>query len=798
MKLLWAATLFLVLQCGAWSQATSTLTGSVTDPKGAAIPRATIRVSQALSGFQREVVTEADGSFSVANLPFNTYVVTIEKAGFAPAVQEVSVKSNVPVTMVISLSLAENIQSVEVKAYDIGLLVQPETTGTRTELDSSTIARFPTPAGSRGLESVLVSLPGFAANANGAIHPRGAHNQMTYVIDGMPISDQLTGAFANSVDPSIIQTIDLFTGNVPAEYGSKVSGVANITTQSGMGTGRKFSASAQLGAAEFDTLTQLTQFAGGTDRFGYFVSANAVKTNRYLDQVSLDNLHNGGNSERLFSRFDMNLGPRDLLRANFMAGRSSFELANLRSQQAAGQDQRQALRDFSASLGWVHTLNTRATFDSTVSYRTAIAQLFPSAGDTPVTAAQARHLSNLNVAGRFNALWGAHTVRIGGDVLHFPVSENFSFGITHPAFNDPASSAFIPTLLVHDLSRGGQLFQFSAKQAGSMYTGFLQDNIKWGRFAFGLGLRYDAYRFLVNGNQMQPRVGLAFDIRETGTVLRASYNRTYQTPPNENLLLSSSDASSVLVPPDVRETLGGALIRIRPERQNVYEVGVQQALLNRASVSAAYYHKDSRDMQDNDNFFNTGIIFPTALKQSRVNGVEMRVVTPPLRGVSGTLSLTHYYAVVTPPFTGGLFLGSTAINLLSAGPFIIDHDQKLGVHGMVQYNWRNKIWTTWSVRYDSGLVSNPSDPAVVAEDPDYFDLLPYVNLASNPPRVNPRTIFDFAIGYEANHDGRRRWDVQFNLFNLTNVTGLFNFQSIFVGTRLVQPRSAGVKMRWYF
>ena len=36
--------------------------------------------------------------------------------------------------------------------------------------------------------------------ANGAIHPRGAHNQMTYVIDGVPFSDQLTGAFANALD----------------------------------------------------------------------------------------------------------------------------------------------------------------------------------------------------------------------------------------------------------------------------------------------------------------------------------------------------------------------------------------------------------------------------------------------------------------------------------------------------------------------------------------------------------------------------------------------------------------------
>jgi hypothetical protein len=331
-----------------------------------------------------------------------------------------------------------------------------------------------------------------------------------------------------------------------------------------------------------------------------------------------------------------------------------------------------------------------------------------------------------------------------------------------------------------------------------MYTGFAQDQVRLGRLSFGIGMRYDDYDFLVSGNQLQPRLGAAFHIRETGTVLRASYNRTYQTPPNENLLLSSSDASSVLVPADIRQTLGGALMLIRPERQNVYEVGLQQAIGRRASLNTSYYHKDSRDLQDNDNFFNTGIIFPTALKQSRVNGAEARLTLLPIGNFSGSLSLTHYHAVVTPPFTGGLFLGSVAIDLLNAGPFVIDHDQKLGVHSMVNYRLGKGIWTTFSARHDTGLVSNPSDPNEVAADADYRDLLPYVNLDSDPPRVRPRTILDFAAGYERLREGRRGWDVSLQVSNLTNRTALYNFQSIFVGTRLVQPRTLGVKLRWHF
>ncbi len=779
-------------------QTTATLSGDVRDPNDAPVPLARVALSNGVTGYRVEIRTDQDGTFRFSNIPLQNYILRVELEGFSPYQETVSLHSNIPVHRVVRLGLAGQVSRVDVAAFDSRVMIEPESTGTQTQLNASAIERMPLQAATRGLESVLLSFPGFAANANGAIHPRGAHNQMTYVIDGMPVSDQLTGSFANAVDPAIVDTVELFTGNIPAEFGNKVSGVAVITTRSGLGLPRKFTGSTQVSAAQFDTLQQLTQFAGGTGRLGYFASFNAVKSNRFLDQVSIDNLHNGGNSQRAFARLDYMLSPRDSVRVNLMAGRSSFQLANLRSQHRNLQQQRQALHDASVSIGWLHTVNARTTVDAMASWRSAIAQLFPSPGDTPVTASQARHLTTVTAGGRMNHVAGAHTFRGGFDVQRFPVSENFTFGITDPRFNAPDSDGFIPTLFPFDLSRGGSLFQFSKKAAGGLYSAFLQDTIRWDRFVFSLGLRYDAYRFLVNGYQLQPRVGVSYHIRETGTVLRASYNRTYQTPPNENLLLSSSEEASVLVPPSVREALGGAFILIRPERQNVYEVGLQQAIGPILSLNAAYYHKDSTDLQDNDNFFNTGIIFPTSLRRSRVNGAELRLAVPVTRGFSGSLSLTHYRAVVTPPFTGGLFLGSSAIDALSAGPFVIDHDQLLGAHGVIHYEIGRGFWASTAIRYDSGLVSNPSDPDEVRADPDYADLLPYVDLDSSPARVRPRTIADLSFGYQRVRDGRRQWDASFQLTNLTNRTALYNFQSIFVGTRLVQPRTAGIRLRIYF
>ena len=105
-----------------------------------------------------------------------------------------------------------------------------------------------------------------------------------------------------------------------------------------------------------------------------------------------------------------------------------------------------------------------------------------------------------------------------------------------------------------------------------------------------------------------------------------------------------------------------------------------------------------------------------------------------------------------------------------------------------------------SVRYDSGLVSNPSDPAEVAADPDFRDLLPYVDLDGRPPRVRPRTIVDAAAGVRLapTRAAARSGALQLQITNLTNRTALYNFQSVFVGTRLVQPRTLSLRLVRHF
>lgn len=774
------------------AQGTTAIHGRVVDELHAAVPGTTIVVRHAASGLERQALSDASGGFEVPNLPPGIHDVTITLAGFTPFHQRVDARGTA-IRVDATLTLAAFTDTVQVTPLQAA--IDTTSAGTRHEVSATRIERMPVAVSSRGIEAVLVAFPGFAQNANGAIHPRGAHNQMTFVIDGLPISDQLTGAFANSLDVGVVQSAELLTGNIPAEFGSKVSGVAILNSRSGRGTGRPLTGAFSAAAGGFRTAQGALQLGGERGRVGYFGSITTLITDRFLDQVSLDNLHNAGRFARGFARVDIALNDHTHWRTHAMGGGSRFELANLRSQQRHGQDQRQQLDDVSIWTSIARTLTTGSALEITAGYRTTTAALRPSAGDTPVTASQNRRLSTTTLSGRYNVASRSVHFRAGADLQHFPVSERFAMAITSPFFNVPEARGYNEALSPYDLTRGGTPFTFNDARSGTQLGAFAQSTWHVNRLTLNLGLRHDEYRFLIRGRQLQPRVGLSYSLLPDRLVLRASYNRNYQTPPNENLLLSNSEIAGRLAPESVRTALGSSYRPIHPERQHVTEGGVQLSLRDAVTIDAAVYRKTSRDQQDNNNFFDTGIIFPTSLNRIEVTGAEARVTMLPRRGLSGSLSATTGKAISTPPFTGGLFLGQDAVDLLSAGPFAIDHDQRLSMQGLLTIDPDGPWWGSASIRYDSGLVCNPSDPADVAADPDYVDLLPYVDLASATPRVRPRTIIDLAAGVDVKDArGRRTWSAQVQVTNVTSQTALYNFQSVFVGTRLVAPRSFSVRV----
>jgi hypothetical protein len=781
--------------------ASGAVRGRVVGPDGVALAGVLVTLRNDVSGFKEEADTAADGTFQFFDVPYNPYEVHVEARGFRPAHTRIDVRSSIAPEVSIALEIAGVQESVTVE-QTAGLL-ETDTSTSHVDIDKSYIARAPAALASRAMDELIAATPGFAKDENGRFHFQGFHSQSQFVIDGQTISDQTGITFSNSIDPGIAQSLEVIYGNVPAEYGEKVGAVVNLATKSGLGA--PLHGEVYGGAGRFATYEGGLAGGGGSRNAAAFASINASWSDRFLDPVNFDSLHNTGDTQRAFLRLDYASDDlRDQVRLTALVGRTNRDVTNSYQQEASGQDQRVRSRDQNYNLGWTHVVSTKATLDANAFARVSTFELLPSAGDTPVTATSERSLDNFGVNAAATWVPGLHhEVKVGGIVKRFPIDETFGFGITDPAFNDPEADGYNPNLAPYDLTRGGTPLLFRGSRTGTYAAAFVQDTVRYGGLTASLGLRYDHNDLPSAEDQLEPRVGLAYHVEATGTVLRASYNRLFITPEYENILFSSSDLAASVVPPEVQDSreLGGGLLLNRSERQNSYLVGVQQALGPRLRLDADLWWRRATYPGDQDQFLDTGIVFPVTFSEGRHNGWDLRLDLVETHGIRGFVSLGHTHAVYVPPPVGGLFLDVEAIDALTGGPFLIDHDQKLQAQGQIFWDLgRTGAWLGASVRYDSGLVTD-ADPAELATDPNDYFAAPYVVVHSgtdlDPNRIKARTVAGFSAGFDLARHGVPV-TLQADLLNAFDAKGVYNVQSVFGGTHVIPPRTLAVRLRYRF
>ena len=775
------------------SAGSGVVTGRVADDQGSPVAGATLVLSNPVSGYRQRIRSDAKGAFTFQNVPFNTYHLDTQAAGLLPGHLDVDVHSQLPLVVPVALKPQGAVVVVEEN-----LRLVEDHPSTHLDIDKSAIERTPAAVQSRAMESVLLATPGFIADENGRFHFRGSHGQMTYVVDGIPVSDQMHATFSNSLDPSQVESMEVITGGISAEYGGKPVVVVNITTKSGLGTPGGFEGEASFGVARFRTAETGFNARGGKDDFGWFVSGAASESDRFLDPVNFENLHNHGKTGRLFSRFDWILGSHDTLRFSLSGGRTDREVANLASQQQRGQDQRAATSDMNASMAWAHLFSDTQNLDASVFFRASRAELKPSedltdgfggAGhrDFPYWAKQDRTLDNLGAQLSFTQQWGkGNLLKVGIQRIAFPIHEQFSFAITDDTLvADPANPLYRFTP-----SGGGNLFHFNAKLNPTLTSAFVQNDIHLGAFFLALGLRHDAYTVAdVSDNQLQPRLGLSYRFDATGTVLRASYDRLMILREHENLALSLSQQAWDLGP-----YAGTPRQPLRPEHQNSYSYGIEQQLGKAGRVMLEYWEKQSRNAGDNAQFLNTGVLFPVGADRGLFRGMNLRLDLVPVNGWSAYLSLGRTRAIFQAPLVGGLQL--VAPEAAPGERFLIDHDQKLSAQVGIVFD-REGFTAQVIGRYDSGLVAQ--DPAVAKGNPDYAFGAEYVRMDSEGTwRIKPRTIWDLSLGQAWKRAGVRRISVGLDLLNATDEKGLYNFLSTFGGTHVIPPRTLAARVKWAF
>jgi hypothetical protein len=793
-------TLLLTPTAARAAAGSGSIRGKITDPNGLPVPGVAVGLRNDITGFKASATTGSDGTYEILNVPFNPYTLDVELSGFQPVHRSLEIHSSITRVVDITLELGQLSESVTVAIEKTAAQLETGSSSSHVDIDKSYISRAPAAVATRAMEELITATPGFAKDENGRFHFQGSHSQGQYVIDGQTISDQTGVSFSNSIDPGIAQSVEVVYGNMPAEYGDKVGTVVNMVTKSGLSNPWK--ADLYGGAARYSTYEGGLDVGGGSRRFGLFASLTGSRSDRFLDPVNFDNLHNVGNTERGFVRLDYAAPDlSDLVRASALVGRTERDVTNTYEQAAAGQDQYVKSNDQNYNLGWTHVFGPRSTLDFNAYARTSHFQLFPSAEDTPVTASSDRTLDNYGVAPAFNWSAGIHELKIGGVYKRFPIHELFSFGITDPAFNDPAAEGYNANLAAYDLSRGGSLFQFAGGRSGNYYALYAQDDIRWKGFTADVGLRYDHNDLPTTADALEPRIGLAYYVSATRTVLRGAYNRVLYTPLYENILLSTSAQAAALAPPDVIDSglLGNGELPVSVEKQSYYMLGAQQALGSTLRLDADVWWRRGTGAGDQDQFFNTGIVFPLSFEEGRFDGWDVRLDLAPTHGLRGFLSLGHVHAIYVPPPTGGLFLDRGAIDAVTGGPFLIDHDQKLQAQGQLFWDaGTSGFWLGASVRYDSGLVTDAS-PGDLADDPNDFFAAPYVVVHSgtdlDPNRIEARTVASFSLGFDFARHGVPL-ALQADLLNAFDTRGLYNIQSVFGGTHVIPPRTFAVHLRY--
>jgi hypothetical protein len=757
-----------------------TVEGTVTDPTDAVISGASVELQNPITGFKRQTTTDNSGNFRFTNIPPNPYHLHVSVAGFKEAHQDVTVRSSIPVNLKIPLEIGTLTIEVNVEAGAAGMV--ENVPSAHTDVDQTLVSLLPLTSPGSGLSDVVaLSAPGVAADSNGFFHPLGDHAQATIAIDNQPISDQQSKAFSTQLPVNAIQSMEVMTGAVPAEYGDKTSLVINAITRSGIGLQKPTgSFLAQYGT--FGTTDLNGDLALGGPKAGNFTAFNFGRSGRFLDAPEFTVLHDRGTATNLFDRIDFSPTSKDTVHLNLFLARNRFDLPNTFDQQVLGQDQGQLVRTLNIAPGYVHTFNPNTLLTVNPYYRLDQVRYYPSAdpfSDETQTISQQRRLNNVGIRTDLSHNQGIHNLKFGVQFSHTFLTENFQFGITDPAFNDPSSDSFIPGLLAFDLTRGGSLFRFHGHTDAKQEALYAQDSISLHDLTVSLGLRFDNYNGIVAGHAAQPRVGLSYHLKPSNTVLRGSYTRTFETPYNENLILSSSTGGGGLAANGI---LGPAAAEpLRPGRRNQFNLGLQQGIGKLVIIDADYFWKYTNNAYDFNVLLNTPVAFPISWNQSKLDGVSFRVNLAEYHGLSAFMIAGHTRARYFPPETGGLFFNSD----LPGGVFRIDHDQAFQqtTHVQYQFNQIKKIlpYMAFTWRYDSGLVAGsvPDFETALTFTPDQQAQIglfcgstfatPTQGLTAcgdsnrgalrvripadgtadddhNPPRIAPRHLLGFSVG----------------------------------------------------
>jgi hypothetical protein len=744
----------------------------VIDPAGLGV-KTTVRIASKANQYQNALSTSDQGYLDVRRLPFGIYLLAIERPGFAAKSESIEIRSSLPTSIRIQLQLPLVNESVNVTAADP--LIDPDEAGSVSQIGSGFIQDRLGSVPGRDLQDLVNSQPGWLYEGNAVLHPRGSEYQTQFVVDGIPLTDNRSPSFGPEIEADDVESMSIYTAGIPAEYGRKMGGVVEVNTLQDPQPG--FHGQAVLSGGSFNSGGAFGkgQYVWGKNTLGG--SASGSMTDHYLNPVVPQNFSNAGTVSDFSVDYARDLTANDRVKLIVRHELARYDIPNEMVQQAAGQRQNADNFETMGSASYEHVFSPQAIADVRGMVRDNSNDFYSNPESTPIIVFQHNWFREGYFTGNATIDRGRNEWKAGFESDNTFLNEKLNYSITDPTQFDPGSP----------LS-----FAYQANRPDLEQSVFVQDLIRLHNWTINAGLRWDHYQLLLNQQSLQPRLAISHYFQKHDAVIHFSYDRIFQTPSFENILLSSSPLVANIDP------TGFLNLPVQPSQGDYYEAGLTKVFFSHVRLGSNYFRRVVNNYADDSQIFNTTISFPISFEKAILYGAEGKLEVPEWHHFSGFGSYSYIVGNAWFPVTGGLFFGSDASQAASqlSGHAPDSQDQRNTVRGRVRYQAAPRVWTAFGVQYDTGLPFDfDGDPATVLAQYGQ-QVLSRINFARG--RIYPAFQANASAGADIYRSERVKMRFQADGQNLNNVLNVIDFGGLFSGNAIGPSRSFSLRLTTIF
>jgi len=787
---------------------------TITGPNGLGV-KSTVEIVSQGNQYRNTFATDEQGVLDAKRLPYGIYQLQIRAQGFAQDSEPVDIRSALPLDRSIRLKLGTVSESVKVTAADT--LVDPYRAGSVNEIGREAIQNRLTALPGRSMQDLVNAEPGWLYEGNAVLHPRGSEYQTQFIVDGIPLTDNRSPSFGpESADGDDVESLKIYTAGIPAEYGRKMGGVIEINTLKNSAPGLHGQFTVFGGTYATGGIDTQDQYTWKHNTFG--VSAAGNMTGHYLNPVVPQNYTNNGTTGSFSANYERDLTQKDRLTLIVRHDLARYDIPNELVQQngaylpdsnndvgcppvppadepddcvliPGGQLQTGDNFETMGSAAYQHIFSADTIGWLRFMARDNSNDFYSNPASWPVIATQHNDFKEIYFSGSGSVHYGNQEWKAGVESDAIFLNEDFSSVI--PDCADPTDPRCPITLGI--LDAGAPTFSFTGSRPDLEQSAYVQDSIRLGNWTINAGLRWDHYQLLLNQNAVSPRVAMSRFFPTLGLNLHGSYDRIFQTPSFENILLSSSPAAESL-----DTSVPAVQLPVPPSHGSYYELGLTKALLNRVRVDANMFRRDVNNYADDSQVLSTGISFPISFKKGILYGAEGKLEVQDWRGFSGTASYSYIVGNVWNPVTGGLFLGDDAAEAVTqlTGHSPDSQDQRQTIRARLRYQAAPRLRLALGSDYNSGL---PFQADLTAQQyaTEYGQVV-INHLNFNRGRISPYLTENASVGVDLYKREKYLVKFQADAQNLSNTLEVIDFGGLFSGNAIGPSRSFSLRVATQF